>query len=329
MRNSIYISKNPTEFRADLLLEYNKKYDEIWRIVPHTEQRYIDLKTFANNFEKPGLFDIISYFDVLGSPYSLFRDGKLFTKVKASHNLAFFSFYIPSYSGNYVYSEFMECITKFIKGLEDIYGGSVWVLNIEKHSDVINIQLCFNDDFEIDSALSDPNKLMPGNNIKFLCYCGQFRNKKRFLSELFFTKKTNGYVGAGFYYNDIEYNCEYIVSKGNNKFFKNIRGDIILKKSSAYSYYARAWNIDNAKLTWFNKSGTVNLLAVYNKNNSFYSIEEFKLLREIAGGLKLGDSCILLDPSTLITDSDVIVDPIYVCWDGSKWVNYYTEVEIK
>lgn len=40
MRNSIYLSKKPVELRADMLLNYDKSFDEVWCYVPGSEKRY-------------------------------------------------------------------------------------------------------------------------------------------------------------------------------------------------------------------------------------------------------------------------------------------------
>ena len=40
MRNSIYRSKKPAELKADMLLEYDKNFDEVWRCVPGSERRH-------------------------------------------------------------------------------------------------------------------------------------------------------------------------------------------------------------------------------------------------------------------------------------------------
>lgn len=108
MHNSIYLSKNPVEFKADLLLNYDKNFNEVWCHVPYTEKRHSDLYAICNRvsekFESPGLVGVLYYYDVLGNPYSVFQGARLASGLKVSHNLGVFFLSLPAWKKNFEYS---------------------------------------------------------------------------------------------------------------------------------------------------------------------------------------------------------------------------------
>ena len=333
MRNSVYLSKKPIEHRADILLEFDKDFEEVWCHVPCSEKRYSDLASIcarvSEKFDSPGALGVLYYFDVLGDPYMVFKDGRLATGARVSHNFGTFFISLPAWKQNHEHSEFMECATELVREMEKAYG-STWLVDMKKRSDSLYVRLGFNDDSELDPALLDPDKTMSGNDIKFLCDCGQFDNRKTFKSKCGFAFGKDGSVGVGFYYNDIKLGCSDYISEGHGRFFRNMgyvdRG-YVSNRHSGYSYYVRARNLDENKINVLPRLGH-SAENIYEPANAFGSVEEFELERAAAGGLKLGDACYLYS---------VVVDPegerrsvsATACWDGSKWIDYYRETEIK
>lgn len=338
MCNSIYLSKNPIEFKTDLLLKYNNDFDEIWchvpYHVPYNEKRRSDLdaicRRVSEKFESPGLIGLLYYYDVLGNPYSVFNGARLASGLKVSHNLGVFFLSLPSWRKNYEYSQFMLCIADLIAEMERTYGNA-WLIEVNKRPDSIYVTLGFNDDVKGDPALFDPLSTLDGNNIKFLCDCGQFKNRKHFRSKCDFTLDANGHVGIGFYYNDIKLDCSDYVSRGNGRFFKKMccidRSRYVSDGHSGYSYYVRARNINEKKVNVLPHIGCSNE-KIYKPSKAFHSVEEFALERAAVGGLKLGDACYMYD---VVVDSSGEKQSVSctACWDGSKWVDYYKETEIK
>lgn len=334
MRNSIYFSKNPVEFKADLLLKYDKDFDEVWCYVPHTEKRYSDLdaicKRISEKYESHDLVGVLYYYDVLGNPYSVFHGARLASGLKVSHNLGVFFFSLPAWKKNYEYSQFMLCIADLIAEMERTHGGA-WLIEVKKLSDSIYVKLGFNDDAKTDSALFDPLRTLDGNDIKFLCDCGQFKNRRHFRSKCDFALDANGHIGAGFYYNDIKLDCFDYVSCGNGRFFKKMgcidSGGHVSDGHSSYSYYVRASNINEKKVNVLPHIGCSSE-KIYKPSRAFHSVEEFALERAAAGGLRIGDACYMYD---VVVDSSGEKQSVscIACWDGSKWVDYYKETEIK
>lgn len=332
MRNSIYFSKNPVEFKADLLLKYDKDFDEVWCYVPHTEKRRSDLdavcRRVSEKYESHGLVGVLYYYDVLGNPYSVFHGARLASGLKVSHNLGVFFLSLPAWKKNYEYSQFMLCIADFIAEMERTYG-NVWLIELNKRSDSIYVKLGFNDDAKTDPALFDPFRTLDGNDIKFLCDCGQFKNRKHLRSKCDFALDANGHIGTGFYYNDIKLGCSNYVSRGNGRFFKKMgcidSGGHVSDGHSSYSYYVRASNINEKKINVLPHIGCSSE-KIYKK--AFHSVEEFALERAAAGGLRIGDACYMHD---IVIDSSGEKQSVscIACWDGSKWVDYYKETEIK
>jgi hypothetical protein len=96
----------------------------------------------------------------------------------------------------------MDAITRFFKKINSIFKGA-WLVNISKCSDTIYIKIGFNDNNKLDPNILNPDIIKPGNNIKFLCDCGNFKNKKDFLYNYnisIMCKNNNNHVGIGFYY---------------------------------------------------------------------------------------------------------------------------------
>ena len=333
MRNSIYLSKNPVEFKADLLLNYDKDFDEVMCHVPHTEKRRSELdvvcRRVSEKFGSSDLIGVMYYYDVLGSPHSVFQGAKLAPGLNVSHNLGVFFLSLPAWKKNYEHSQFMLCIADLIAEMERTYTNA-WLIEVKKRSDSIYVTLGFNDDAKTDPALFDPFRTLNGNDIKFLCDCGQFRNRAHFKSKCDFTLGADGYVGLGFYYNDVKLGCSDYVSRGDGKFFKNmgyVDSGYVSDRHSGYSYYVKARNINEKKVNVLPHIGCSGE-KIYKPSRAFHSIEEFILERTAAGGLQIGDACYMYD---------VVVDPsgekrsvsCTACWDGSKWVDYYKETEIK
>lgn len=290
MRNSIYLSKNPVEFKADLLLKYDKDFDEVWCHVPHTEKRRSDLdavcKRVSEKFESPDLIGVLYYYDVLGNPHSVFQGAKLAPGLTVSHNLGVFFLSLPAWKKNYEYSQFMLCIADLIAEMERTYTNA-WLIEVKKRSDSIYVKLGFNDDAKTDPALFDPFRTLNGNDIKFLCDCGQFRNRAHFKSKCDFTLGADGYVGLGFYYNDVKLGCSDYVSRGDGKFFKNmgyVDSGYVSDRHSGYSYYVKARNINEKKVNVLPHIGCSGE-KIYRPSRAFHSIEEFILERVAAGGL--------------------------------------------
>ena len=206
--------------------------------------------------------------------------------LKVSHNLGVFFLSLPAWKKNYEYSQFMLCIADLIAEMERIYGNA-WLIEVKKRSDSIYVTLGFNDDAKRDSALFDPLRTLDGNDIKFLCGCGQFRNRAHFKSKCDFTLGADGYVGLGFYYNDVKLGCSDYVSRGDGKFFKNmgyVDSGYVSDRHSGYSYYARARNINEKKVNVLPHIGCSGE-KIYRPSRAFHSIEEFILERVAAGGL--------------------------------------------
>lgn len=334
MRDSIYFSKKPAEFRADLLLEFKKEFMEVWCRVPRSERRFRDLDAVcgrvSEKFESPGLVGVLYYYDVLGNPHSVFQGARLAPGLKVSHNLGVFFLSLLAWKKNYECSRFMLCVADLIAEMERTYGyGDVWLIEVNKRSDSIYVKLGFNDGAE-ETGFLDPSMVKDGNDMKFLCDCGQFKSRKLFRSECGFALDQAGRVGAGFYYNDSGAGCHDYVSAGNGRFFRNMgyvdRG-YVSDRHSAYSYYVRARNIDEKKIRVLPRIGCSSE-KIYEPARAFRSVEEFALERAAAGGLRIGDACYMYD---------VVVDPsgekrsvsCIACWDGSKWVDYYKETEVK
>ena len=333
MRNSIYLSKNPIEFKADLLLNYDKNFDEVWCHVPYTKKRHSDLdaicKRVSEKFESPGLVGVLYYYDVLGNPHSVFQGARLASGLKASHNLGVFFLSLPAWKKNFEYSQFTLCIADLIAEMEKTYGDA-WLIEVNKRSDSIYVKLGFNDDAKTDPALFDPLRTLDGNNTKFLCDCGQFRNKAHFKSKCDFTLGADGHAGFGFYYNDIKLGCSDYVSLGDGRFFRNMgyvdRG-YVSDRHSGYSYYVRARNLNEKKVNVLPRIGCSSE-KIYEPSTAFSCVEEFALERAAAGGLRLGDACylycVVVNP-----DGEKRSTSCTACWDGSKWIDYYRETEIK
>lgn len=273
---------------------------------------------------------MLDYYDVLGSPGSVFQNAALAPGLQVSHNLGVFFLSIPLWRKKREYSQFMLCVADLVAEMEKAYGGDVWLIEVKKRSDSIYVKLGFNDGAAADPALFDPLRTLAGNDVKFLCDCGQFKDRRHFRSKCGFALDSDGRVGAGFYYNDIKLGCSDYVSRGDGRFFENMgyvdRG-YVSDRHSGYSYYVRARNLDEKKVNVLPRIGC-SKEKIYESSKAFSSVEEFALERAAAGGLRLGDACYMYDE---------VVDPsgkrrsvsCTACWDGSKWVDYYRETEIK
>jgi len=314
-------------------LNYDKNFDEVWCHVPHTEKRHSDLdaicKRVSEKFESPGLIGVLHYYDVLGNPHSVFQCARLVSGLKVSHNLGVFFLSLPAWKKNYEHSQFMLCVADLIAEMEKTYGGA-WLIEVNKRSDSIYVKLGFNDDAKADPALFDPLRTLDGNNAKFLCGCGQFRNRAHFKSECGFTFGADGRVGFGFYYNDMKLGCSDYVSLGDGRFFRNMgyvdRG-YVSDRHSGYSYYVRARNLNESKVNVLPRIG-LTPDKIYEPAHAFTSVEEFAVEREAAGGLKPGDACYLRCVAHG-PDGERMSISDTVCWDGSKWIDYYYETEVK
>jgi len=332
MRNSIYLSKKPVESRADLLLEFKKDFMEVWCHVPCSEWRFLDLEAVCDRvsekYGSPGLLGVLYYYDVLGNPYSVFSGARLASGLAVSHNVGDFTFSVPMWRRNFEYSKFMECVSELLREMESAYG-SAWIIELRKRSDTIYVKIGFNDGAE-ETGFLDPSSVKDGNDMKFLCDCGQFKSRKLFRSECDFALDRAGRVGAGFYYNDSGAGCHDYVSVGNGRFFRNmgyVDSGYVSDRHSAYSYYVRARNIDEKKIRVLPRIGCSSE-KIYEPARAFRSVEEFALERAAAGGLRIGDACYMYD---VVVDSSGKKRSVNctACWDGSKWVDYYKETEIK
>ena len=316
-----------------MLLEYSKEMREIWCHIPPTETRYSRLgavcKTVSEKLGMPGLFSIVNHYDVLGHPYGVFTDAALSPSLNPTHSLCNIAMYLPAIRKKTKSSEDMGYITEFIRGMESTYG-SAWIVDIIGRTDSIYVKIGFNDAGLSDPRVLDSDRTLPGNDIKFLCDCGQFKSERGFVSECDFAVNPNGVVGCGFYYNDSRRGCSDYISLGNGKFFKNMgyvdRG-YVSDRHSGYSYYVRARNIDEGKITVIPYRGCPED-EKFSPDHAFGSVEEFALFREASGGLRIGDACyvyrVIVDP-----DGERRSTSSIICWDGSKWVDFYNETEVK
>lgn len=334
MRNSIYLSKKPVELRADLLMEYARDFREIWCHVPPTEKRHSRLDSICEDvsakYGSPGALGVLYFYDVLGEPYYAFKDAKLAPGLNATHSVGEFVLSVPAWKGSRAHSEFMECFAELARRMEEAYGNA-WLVEMSKRSDSVYAKFGFDDDEEADPALFDPDVVRPGNDMKFLCDCGQFKGFKRFRGKCGdFALGPDGRTGLGFYYNDSERHCHDFVSLGNGKFFRNMgyvdRG-YVSDRHHGYSYYVRARNLDEKKITVIPRIGC-SADSMYEPANAFGSVEEFALERAASGGLKLGDACYLYRV-VVGPDGERRSSSATACWDGGKWIDFYSEAEIK
>ena len=335
MRNSIYISEHPIEMRADLLLEYSKQDGEVWSNVPCNNQRWNRLESVCEDAAKqlnlPGLFGIVSYYDVLGNSNDVFLHGKLaLGGIQPIYSFCDISMPMTLLKRRARDSECMKCAAMLLEKIESAYKSS-WMIEVRRMSDYMYVKAGFAGDFHnSDLEVFDSTKVMPGNDVKFLCDCGQFNGMQAFKSKCNFALRQDGVVETGFYYNDSAHDCRDSISLGNGCFFQNIgyvdRG-YVAYKHSGYSYYVRARNIDEKKVVVRPRLRHPDA-GMYDPTNAFHSIEEFALERGLAGGLKIGDACYLycevVDPEGESRSVSTVA-----CWDGSKWVDYYRETEIE
>ena len=316
-----------------MLLEYDKSSEEIWCNIPSSESKRAKLeKVCAGISEKlgmPGLFGIVNHYDVLGYPGIVFRGAELASGIRPTHCVCDIFMSLPVLRRRTKDSELTEYVAMFVKELEAAYK-SAWMLDVKWRSDSVYIKAGFNDYAPIDPRLLDPSKPLPGNDIKFMCDCGQYKSMRSFVSKCGFALDSNGKIGRGFYYNDSGRGCRDYVSLGNGKFFRNMgyvdRG-YVSNQHSGYSYYARARNIDEKKIKMIPRSGCSEE-EIYEPAHAFSSIEEFALFREASGGLKIGDSCYLYCV-VIAPDGERRSESDTVCWDGAKWVDFYRETEVK
>lgn len=319
--------------RADMLLEYDKNTMEVWCRIPPTKTRYSRLKTvckeISEQLDMPGLFGIVTCYDVLGSPDVVFKNAELAPGLCSTHSLCDIFMSLPVLRRKTKDSEQMKYVTALIEGMESAYS-SAWMLEIVGRSDAIYVKIGYKDNGLIDPRVLDPDKTLPGNDVKFMCGCGQFKSKRSFTSKCDFAVSDRGVVGRGFYYNDSTRGCNDYISLGNGRFFQNMgyvdRG-YVSNMHSGYSYYARARNIDEDKVTVIPRGGCPDE-EKFSPGRAFGSVEEFALFREASGGLQIGDACYLY---TVVTDPDGDRRSVsgIVCWDGSKWVDFYRETEVK
>ena len=319
--------------RADMLLKYSMHNMEIWCHIPPTETRYSKLKTIceeiSEQLDAPGLFGVVTCYDVLGSPDVVFKNAELAPGLHTTHSLCSISMSLPVLQQRTKDSELMKYVTALIEGMESVYG-SVWVLEICSRSDTIYVKIEYKDKGLTDRRVLDPNKTLPGNDVKFMCDCGQFKSKRSFVSNCNFVINSSDAVGHGFYYNDSKRGCRDYISLGNGRFFQNmgyVDCGYVSNMHSGYSYYARARNIDERKVKIIPR-GICAEEEKFSSTHAFGSIEEFTLFREASDGLKVGDACymycVVMDPEgNRRSASDII------CWDGSKWVDFYKETEVK
>ena len=318
--------------RADMLLEYSRHNMEIWCRIPSTDTRAHKLtgvcRKISKNLDMPGLFGVVTCHDVLGSPDIVFKNAEFTPGLRPMHSLCNISMSLPVLRRKTKDSEKMKYVTALIEGMESAYN-SAWMLEIVGRSDAIYIKVGYNDVGLLDPRILDPDKTLPGNDVKFMCDCGQFKSKRGFTSSCDFAVDSNGVVGRGFYYNDSERGCHDYVSLGDGRFFQNMgyvdRG-YVSEMHSGYSYYARARNIDEKKVTVIPYRGCSDD-EKFSPNHAFSSVEEFALFREASGGLQIGGACYLY---TVVTDPDGDRRSVsgIVCWDGSKWVDFYRETEV-
>lgn len=336
MRNSIYISKHPTELRADLLLEYSKQDGEVWSNVPCGNQRWNRLDSVcedaAKQLDLPGVFGIVNYYDVLGGPNDVFLHGKLAPgNIQPIYSFCDISMPMTLLKQRRARdSECMKCAAMLLEKIESAYKSS-WIVKVRRISDYMYVKVGLDGDCPKSGLEAfDSAKVMPGNDVKFLCNCGQFNGLQTFKSKCRFAIRQDGVVETGFYYNDSGHGCHDRISLGNGRFFQNMgyvdRG-YVAHKHSGYSYYVRARNIDEKKVVVRPRLGHSDD-GIYVPVNAFHSIEEFAVERSLAGGLKPGDACYLycevVDPEG---ESRSVSD--IACWDGSKWIDYYRETEIE
>ncbi len=321
--------------RADLLLEYSKQDEEVWSNVPCSTRRWNRLETVCEDAAKqlnfPGFFRIVSYYDVLGGPNDVFLHGKLASGgIQPIYSFCDIAVPMPLLKRRARASESLKYAAMLLEKIESAYKSS-WLVKVRRISDYMYVKVGFgNDCLKSDLEVFDPAKVMPGNDIKFLCDCGQFNGMRAFKSKCSFALSQDGVVETGFYYNDSAHDCHDSISLGNGCFFWNMgyvdRG-YVAYKHSGYSYYVRARNIDEKKVVVRPRLRHPDV-DVYDPANAFHSIEEFAIERSLAGGLKLGDACYLycevVDPEGESRSVSTIA-----CWDGSKWVDYYKETEIE
>lgn len=321
--------------RADLHLEYSKQDEEVWSNVPCGSLRWNRLESVcedaAKQLNSPGFFGIVSYYDVLGHPNNVFLHGKLASGgIRPTYSFCDISMPRSLLKQRARDSECMKYVAMLLEKIESAYKTS-WLVEVRHMSDCMYVKVGFAGDFnKTDLDVFDPTKVMPGNDVKFLCDCGQFNGVQAFKSKCSFALSQDGVVETGFYYNDSAHGCHDRISLGNGCFFQNMgyvdRG-YVAYKHSGYSYYVRARNIDEKKVVVRPRLAHSDD-GIYEPHNAFHNVEEFALERSIAGGLKLGDACYLYD---------VLIDPegesrsvsTIACWDGSKWVDYYRETEIE
>lgn len=323
--------------RADLLLEYSKQDEEVWSNVPCRGWRWNRLESVcedaAKQLNSPGFFGIVSYYDVLGHPNDVFLHGKLASGViQPAYSFCDISMPMTLLKRRARASECMRWAAVLLEKIESAYKTS-WLVEVRRMSDYMYVKVGFAGDFhKTDLEVFDSAKVMPGNDIKFLCDCGQFNGVQAFKSKCYFALRQDGVVGSGFCYNDSAHDCRVSISLGNGCFFQNMgyvdRG-YVAYKHSGYSYYVRARNIDEKKVVMKSHLGqTDDGISIYEPHNAFHSVEEFAVERGLAGGLKLGDACYLycevVDPEGKSRSVSTIA-----CWDGSKWIDYYRETEIE
>lgn len=335
--DSIYLTDRPAEMRADMLLEYDRGSRTVRRCVSCREARYGKLDALAAGVSIeamcPGLFSVLDYWDVLGRPSNVFFGGRLAPDLQPAKNVAVFTLSLIAARKHFLRawteSDEKSCISLLADRVSAAYG-KARVLEVRGRSDAVYVDVGFSDGERLDPALMDPDSPLPGNDVKFFCDCGQFKNKGEFLSKRAFVKDASGNAAAGFYYNDSGLDCADYVSTGGGGFFRNLgyvdRG-YVSHRHSAYSYYARARNLDESKVRFIPRLGRAEG-DIFSPDAAYGSVEEFAVHRAATEeGLRPGDACYMYA---------TVVDPegeprsvtAYPVWDGARWIDYYRETEI-
>ena len=285
------------------------------------------INDFSIKYWSKNLFEILYYYDVLGYYHSVFLNGKLNKKLFVTHNLCTFVFKYTEFLSLKSKHHYMDVITKFFKKINSIFKGA-WLVNISKCSDTINITIGFYDNNKLDPDILNPDIIKPGNNIKFLCDCGNFKNKIDFLYNynMSIMCKNNNHIGIGFYYLDQDKKCSEYVSMGNGRYFQSaslIKTGYFSNKSTIQSFYTQSVYIDKTKINIIKNGKRCPLeefIVFGYLDKQFNSIEEFKFYIEVIDNLKIGDA-FYLD----LCDRQSQISSIICCWDGKQWIKYDIE----
>ena len=338
----IYLSPRPREIRADLMLTYDRESETVLCAVPRASARFAALRDAveaeARRQGRPGAFEVVDFQDRLGRPRAVFYMGQL-RQGGCSRGGSVATIYADLIPAVAAESDRMAAGAALVRALEPVFQ-EVRLLRMEPRSGVIRMTLGVDDGSGPPSGVLGPYVVWPGNNAKFLCDCGQFPDRAKFKSKCWFAVGAGdggAGVGRGFFYNDASRGYADYVSLGNGRFFRSLsyvdKAQPGAGEGGACSWRATARNIDEKRVEWAGPDPSLPAnvsdgFAGGSSSNAFGSVEEAELTLAAQGRLRPGVACYLARRMKGPNGS-VRAQSVDACWDGSRWVDYDTEAELK